>query len=327
MTKVAIVGGVSYLGANLLYYHAKKGHEVHIITRERSLARRPTIAKWAEMLANEIHVYTSLYSSHVFRDLMHIKPELSYIVLGKLYGDWASVYTSNTHLPLKIIKYIEYVFPSSINVFISQAFSPYDLDKSVIELDSDIVFTVYTDKSIRWDTRPKPLFNKGYFISKHIAERFINTYFRNSYVLRAGLLIGMFPTHIEWRILELASSANIAVPLLNRIPITVSIDVARIAEFILERPEALNSRTFVATRYSPTIKDLIAEYRRIKNKIMGRFEDSGIKSIGINIPAPLLDYNEYIYPYNLNVCGFKEWSRPELGFEMAIKTISYISIL
>lgn len=318
MRKVVIIGGVGYLGINLAYYHNKIADDVHVFTRYKTIIKRKNLFNLLYKMGSETHIFNNLYSKDAFAKLTSIAPDIVYITLGKLYGNCNDVYESNTSLPLRYISFLEKHGGDCLIIYMSHAFNYKDLSKYVVELDNN-QFTLYTDRSIH-PSYPGYLLNKIFYLSKYFSEKFIVSRFTKTYVFRAGLLLGMYPTHVEWRILNLLSRARLSIPLLSRLPITVAIDIAKVTDFIYKINNYL-PKILLVCKYAPVVKELI---NLMKLCHLGRYKHElvSINSFGLHLSrSMLLGLNEYIYPYNLTVSGFDEWTPIEKGLKLLVKTV------
>lgn len=319
MRRVAIIGGIGYLGTNLAYYHNKIGDYVYILSRLKTISKRPNIFKLLIYLGSEIYLFNELCSKESLSILKDVNPEIAYIVTGRLYGGYDETYVSNTLIPLKYINYLEKNYVDCLNIYVSHAFNYDDLNRYNLKLNNSVI-TIYFDKSVSLSS-PRHLLNKSYYITKYLAEKTISRRFKNTYIYRPGLLIGMFPTHLEWRILNLLTDAGLPIPLLNKLPVTITFDIAKVTDFIYKKNEEL-PRILLVCKYAPTIKELINLLRSSKSFIKTGEKDGFHSSLGVRIPTSmLLDINEYVYPYSLINYGFDEWTPVKEGLEILAKTI------
>ncbi len=309
MNKVVIIGGIGYLGINLSYYHWMLGDDVNIITRYRSLEKRRFYTSLLKRLSVNIHSYKELSLKKALKKLDEIRPEIAYIVVGKLSGSLREMIESNFILPTFYLKYLEKHHKDCLNIYISHAFNFKSLSKFSRKIDGKRIF-IYTD----YKSYPKyytALINKNYLYSKYLAEDYIFNRLTNSYIFKPGLLMGFYPTHPEWKILGLLGRAKISVPLLNKIPITIAIDIAKITKHIYYT-NVDGPRYLLTCKLSPTIIELTKSLA--SESILDyalNVKQQSFKYLGLELPIPLLmKGNEYLYPYNLEVLyGFNKWTK------------------
>jgi len=317
MKKVVIIGGLGYLGINLAFYHHKKGDEVTIVTRLSSIARRRAMSRLLNYLSIDILALNNLSKPSALETIKSVDPDVAYITLGKLSGSSTQIFESNTYLPIKIMSYLTKYVKNCLNIYISHAFNYRSLKKHITVIN-DKPFTVYYD--INQPSRPlDAIINKDYFLSKFFAESLIEKILGyNTVIYRPGLIIGLIPPHREWKLLNALSQSRLYPPILNRIPVTLAIDIAKITDHIFARNTS-EFRFLLTTMYSPTILELSRAIGSAFRKDRAAHYLGGTYSnIGLEILAPLLlRSNELLYPYTLNnLLGFKGWTPLHIGIRL-----------
>ena len=317
MKKVVIIGGLGYLGINLAFYHYNKGDEVTIVSRFSSIAKRQAMSRWLNYLSVDILALNNLSKPSALETIKSVNPDVAYITLGKLSGLSTQIFESNTILPIKIISYLSKYVKNCLNIYISHAFNYRSLKKHITMINGK-PFIVYYD--INQPSHPSyAKINRDYFLSKFFAESLIERLFgRNTVIYRPGLIIGLIPPHREWKLLNIISQSRLYPYVLNRIPVTIAIDIAKITDHIFAK-NTYEFRFLLTTMHSPTILEL-------SRAIGSEFRKDGVarskrriySNIGLEIPAPLLlRPNELLYPYTLNnLLGFKNWTPLNIGVRL-----------
>jgi len=318
---VALVGGVGYLGYNLLYEHSSRGHSVYVVAREKSVERRRALVREIEGNVEEIVVYNSLRDTESVDEFLskYGCPDIMYLTLGKLIGRWDELEEANAKIPfLWGRRFVDQCKNSSL-VYISSILSigkPPNRSSEVI-VEEEEHLKNYT---------PSGIHSK----SKMLGERNIKSLCGRGaqvIIIRPGILIGRWCYHKEWRLLSKLASFHVRLVGGPNLHFVAARDIARIVLLLRSYSNVHGCVWVNAAPWRAKIGDIhryFLEYRGIKYSVPIPLPSS-IPTWIPGLPSILKEYRlltQYrIRSAILDQLGFK-WTNLEDSLKEAVEWLS-----
>ncbi len=265
---VALVGGIGYLGYNLLYEHSSRGHHVYVIARKRSAEKRKMLVRDIERYTEDIILFDDLGRTTAIDKFLskYGCPDIMYLVLGKLIGRWNELEEANAGIP--------YLWGKK---FVDKC-----RDKSLIYISSILIAGKPLSKNTNIIVEEKEHLRNyspsgPHSKSKIIGERNILSLCNRGgqiIVIRPGILIGRWCYHKEWRLLFKLASLHIRLTGGPYLHFVAARDIARIALLLHNYYDTYKCSWVFAAPWRSRIGDL---HRSIID----------IMNIKYSIPVPL----------------------------------------
>lgn len=247
---VLVVGGVGYLGYNIARYHREVGDSVAVVARHSSVARRQKLAEELASLEARIKIVDDLgRADEALRVLEELGcPHISYIVVGRLHGSFRELLRSNAELPALWTDIISRNCDSSLIVYTSNILAagrPRKAGEPIKEEENHLA-----------GHEPVGLHS----LSKMEGERRVLSVCRRGRarvaVIRAGLLVGRWCYHSEWRLFYRLAKIGVSFrggPLIHAV---AAVDVARAGDFIARKADAPRCMWAYAVGWRGSLSDL-----------------------------------------------------------------------
>ena len=206
---IFLVAGVGYLGFNLSEIYRRRGFEVIILTRERSISKRPYIIKKLLDLGVKFEIFPSILPNHVKQLIdKYGVPYLIYYLAGTNKGSIGNMRYIHGNLSYKMLKDLVDRGVDGFNYIHVSAYNPGKIVSGYIESK------VYGEK----------------LLDKVEVKDDINVY-----VIRPGLLVGKYPYHPEWLMMYEISRHGFIVETNSKTAFTPIKEIPDIIDFLITR--------------------------------------------------------------------------------------------
>ena len=210
-----LVGGLGFLGANLVEELVGRGHRVVVVARRSSVGRRQWLRRVIESLGATVHVAEGRVEAP---DIARFSPDVVYHLAGKPGGPRSVQWEAHVGLLEREMEAAEetgarIVYVSSIAV-VADA-SPLPPGSLVVEEEEHL-----------WGRRG--VFQTHHSETKAEGERRLVSWRGRWAILRPGLVYGRHAYHREWRLARTLARLRLA-PVVAGAPVVGVHDVARIA--------------------------------------------------------------------------------------------------
>jgi len=306
MSYILIIGGVGYIGFNILSKYKDSDEMIIILSRRSSVEKRLRLYKFISDMRNvKIIVYDNLGS--VIKVIKKYGcPRLAYNLTGSIFGDRREIYDSHAYTPYRYFKYIIKSCCDSFLIHISSFYPSQAIYSNKIPEE-------YPHLS---DVNPLSYFEESKMAGEYLLRSLYKTYGGRFIILRPGIVIGAYPYHIEWLILDIISRYKIGIYDNRLFPLTPAIDIVNAVEYLFHKYyEVVNFfKWYNLTPYNIKIKDLFSLYG---DKSLIRFNLENMRSLYTLIPYDkifgyirmMLQYRGgYYISKRLHREGFNKWT-------------------
>ncbi len=247
--KIAVVGGVGYVGSNVIPELINNGHEVSVIARSSSVAKRPRIARLLEDSGAKIIVSEKVNAQL----LKNVEADVYINMAGAI--DKPSRALWETH-----VKLTEYVVEAALHygsrVVYTSAVAAVGrlpgIPRGGEAVDGDPRSTRGIPESVYEETKARG--EDVVALTRELKSKWC--------IVRPGLVVGRNLSHIEWRLTSMAVKARIAPSLNWEAPITHALDLAKVYLACIEG--SLDGTAIHIVSYHIDIGDLVKLACRVK---------------------------------------------------------------
>jgi nucleoside-diphosphate-sugar epimerase len=307
--KLFIVGGLSYLGFNIIeWYSYNASADIYVLARYKSIRRRPKLYNIVRSFPNvKIVSYPSFKNNYIQNSISRYGcPDILYNLVGTIIGDISNLYQSNAILPYKVIETFIKECEFSLAIHISS-------------------FYPSLSEASQYICEETPHLNKlhpfsHYEASKAFGELLMYKIYVESggriIILRPGLVIGAYPYHIEWLIPTMLANLKIGIQDGRPLPLTIAKDIAKVSEFLYSKNPDVHSfiNWFYTTPYNISISDLqkilFRDGEILRLRIINQFQRILLPRTGFGeFLRSITRYKgAYYIPCNLIRMKFSDWT-------------------
>lgn len=240
--KVAVIGGVGYVGSNVIPELINNGYEVVVIARSSSLARRPKIVRLLEDSGAKIVVDDKIDS----RLLLNVEADVYINMAGAIDRPSRALWEAH-------VKLTEYIVGAAIHygsrVVYTSAVAAVGrlpgIPRGGEAVDGDPRSTRGIPESVYEETKARG--EDVVALTRELRSKWC--------IVRPGLVVGRNLSHIEWKLTSIAMKSRIAPSLNWEAPITHARDLVETYLACIEG--SLDGAAVHAVSYHVDIGDLV----------------------------------------------------------------------